>query len=131
MRRRDFVTFLGGATAWASGAYAQEPRHVIGFLSGNSDAMPGSLAAFYQGLKEKGFVERKNLSIEFRWAGGQYDRLPSLAAELVARNVSVIVAYDLPSAFAAKAATKTIPVVFGVGADPVKLGLVIASIGLA
>jgi putative tryptophan/tyrosine transport system substrate-binding protein len=124
MKRRDFMTALAGATAWASGAYAQEPRHVIGFLSGFSHATPGTLEAFYQGLKETGFVERKNLSIEFRWAGGQYDRLPSLAAELVARNVSVIIAYDIPSAFAAKEATKTIPVVFGVGADPVKLGLV-------
>jgi putative ABC transport system substrate-binding protein len=124
MRRRDFVTFLGGAMAWVSAARGQEPRQVIGFLSGASDALPGILAAFYQGLKEKGFVERKNLSIEFRWAGGRYDRLPSLAADLVARNVSVIVAYDLPSAFAAKEATKTIPVVFAAGADPVKLGLV-------
>ena len=124
MRRRDFVTFLGGATAWVATARAQEPRQVIGFLSGFSDALPGTLAAFYQGLKETGFVQGKNLSIEFRWTDGQYDRLPSLAAELVARNVSVIVAYDVPSAFAAKEATKTIPVVFGVGADPVKLGLV-------
>jgi putative tryptophan/tyrosine transport system substrate-binding protein len=124
MRRRDFVTFLGGAMTWMSAARGQEPRHVIGFLSGSSDAMPGTLAAFYQGLKETGFVERKNLGIEFRWAGGQYDRLPSLAAELVARNVSVIVAHGVPSAFAAKEATKTIPVVFVVGADPVKLGLV-------
>src|SRR5215469_6786131 len=124
MRRRDFITILAGAMAWMSAARAQEPRQVIGFLGGLSDAMPGTLAAFYQGLKETGFVERKNLSIEFRWAGGHYDRLPSLAAELVDRNVSVIVAYDLPSAFAAKAATKTIPIVFSVGADPVKVGLV-------
>jgi putative tryptophan/tyrosine transport system substrate-binding protein len=124
MKRRDFMTALAGATAWASSAYAQEPRHVIGFLSGASHPSPGTLAAVYQGLKETGFVQRKDLSIEFRWASGQYDRLPSLAAELVARNVSVIVVYDLPSAFAAKEATKTIPVVFGVGADPVKLGLV-------
>ena len=86
MRRRDFVTFLGGAMAWVSAARGQELRQVIGFLSGvSSDALPpGILAAFYQGLKEKGFVERKNLSIEFRWADGQYDRLPSLAADLVA-----------------------------------------------
>jgi putative tryptophan/tyrosine transport system substrate-binding protein len=124
MKRRDFMTALAGATAWVATARGQEPRQVIGFLSGFSDAMPGTLAAFYQGLKETGFVQRKNLSIEFRWAGGQYDRLPSLVAELVARNVSVIVAYDLPSAFAAKEATKAIPVVFGIGADPVKLGLV-------
>jgi putative tryptophan/tyrosine transport system substrate-binding protein len=124
MRRRDFVTFLGGATAWVATARAQEPRRVIGFLSGFSDAMPGSLAAFYQGLKETGFVEGRDISIEFRWADGAYDRLPSLAAELVGRNVSVITAYDLPSAFAAKAATKTIPIVFGIGADPIKVGLV-------
>jgi len=124
MRRRDFVAFLSGAMAWVAAARAQEPRHVIGFLGEVSLSSPRALAAFYQGLKETGFVEGKNLSIEFRGAGGQYDHLPSLAAELVARNVSVIVAYDLPSAFAAKEATKTIPVVFGVGADPVKLGLV-------
>jgi putative ABC transport system substrate-binding protein len=81
------------------------------------------MAAFYRGLKETGFVE-KNVSIEFRWAGGHYDRLASFAAELVARNVAVIWASDLPSAFAAKAATKTIPIVFRSGADPVKVGLV-------
>ena len=114
MRRRNFITIFVGATAWASGAYVQEPRHVIGFLSGFSDAMPGSLAAFRKGLEETGFVEGKNISIEFRWADGHYDRLPSLATELVIRNVSVILAYDLPSAFAAKAATKTIPIVFTV-----------------
>jgi putative tryptophan/tyrosine transport system substrate-binding protein len=126
MKRRDFITVLAGTTAWVATARGQEPRQVIGFLSGvSSNALPpGILAAFYQGLKEKGFVERKNLSIEFRWADGQYDRLPSLAAELVARNVSVIVALSPPAAFAAKEATKTIPVVFGFGVDPVKLGLV-------
>jgi putative tryptophan/tyrosine transport system substrate-binding protein len=86
--------------------------------------MPGTLAAFYQGLEETGFVEGKNLSIEFRWAGGHYDHLLPLAAELVARSVSVIVAADVPSSFAAKAATGTIPIVFATGADPVKLGLV-------
>ena len=110
--------------AWASGAYAQEPLNVIGFLSSFSDVVPGSLAAFRQGLKETGFVEGKNLSIEFRSADAHYDRLPSLAAELVDRNVSVINAYDLPAAFAAKVATSTIPIVFGTGADPVKAGLV-------
>jgi putative tryptophan/tyrosine transport system substrate-binding protein len=96
MRRRDFVTFLGGATVWVATARAQEPRHVIGFLSAVSDAMPGLLAAFYQGLKETGFVEGRDISIEFRGADGAYDRLPSLAAELVGRNVSVIFAYELP-----------------------------------
>jgi len=124
MKRRDFITVLVGATTWASSGYAQERRHVIGFLMGLSDALPGTLPAFYQGLKETGFVEGKNISTEFRRADGDYHRLPSLATELVARNVSVIYAYDVPSAFAAKAATTTIPIVFAVGADPVKLGLV-------
>jgi putative ABC transport system substrate-binding protein len=86
--------------------------------------MPGGLEALYQGLKETGFVEGKNISTEFRWADGRYDRLPSLAAELVGRRVSVMVTNDVPSAFAAKAVTKTIPIAFVIGADPVKLGLV-------
>src|SRR5215467_322738 len=86
--------------------------------------MPGDVATFYQGLRETGFVEGRDISVEFRWADGHYDRLPSLAAELVGRNVSVIFADDLPSAFAAKAATKTIPIVFAVGTDPIKVGLV-------
>ena len=99
---------------------------MIGYLSGFSDASPypGSLAAFYKGLQETGFVEGRNVNIEFRFADGHYDRLPSLAAELVARKVSVILAEGVPSAFAAKAATKTIPIVFLSGADPVKIGLV-------
>jgi putative ABC transport system substrate-binding protein len=126
MRRRDFITFLSGATAWVAAARAQEPRRVIGILSGfsNPDPFPGGLAAFYQGLRESGFVEGKNISTEFRRADGNYDRLPSLASELVARDVSVIWTNDVPSAFAAKAATKTIPIVFSMGADPVKIGLV-------
>jgi putative ABC transport system substrate-binding protein len=123
MRRRDFVTFLIGATAWVAEARAQEQRHVIGYLA-TSDAWPGELEAVYQGLKEIGFVVGKNISIEFRWAEGHYDRLPSFATELVDRNVSVILADGVPSVFAAKAATKTIPIVFVVGADPVKVGLV-------
>jgi putative tryptophan/tyrosine transport system substrate-binding protein len=126
MRRRDFITVLAGAAASISVARAQEPRYVIGYLSGFSDPSPypGALAAFYEGLKDTGFVEGRNISIEFRLADGHYDRLPSLAAELVARKVSVILADDVPSAFAAKAATKTIPIVFVSGADPVKIGLV-------
>jgi putative tryptophan/tyrosine transport system substrate-binding protein len=124
MRRRDFIIALASATAWMSAARGQELRHVIGHLSGRSDAAPGALLAFYQGLREIGFVEGKDISIEFRWADGHYDRLPTLAAELVDRHVSVIVATDLPSAFAAKAATKTVPIVFVTGADPIKVGLV-------
>ena len=125
MRRRDFLKFLGCAAAWVSTARGEEPSHVVGFLSAFfAPGMPGALAAFYQGLKETGFVEGKNISVEFRWADGHYDRLPTLAAELVERHVSVIFAIDLPSAFAAKAATKTPPIVFVTGADPVKAGLV-------
>jgi putative tryptophan/tyrosine transport system substrate-binding protein len=101
--------------------HAQERQHVIGHLSGRSDAVPGQMAAFYRGLKETG---SSNVSIEFHWADGHYERLPSFAAELVGHNVSVIWANDAPSAFAAKAATKTIPIVFMSGADPVKMGLV-------
>ena len=126
MKRRDFIAFLSGAMAWVAAARAQEPRHVIGFLGEVSLSSPRALAAFYQG-----FVEGKNLSIEFRGAGGQYDRLPSLAAELVARNVSVIVAYDVPSAFAAKEATKTIPIVFGSALIRLSWASWIASISLA
>ena len=125
MRRREFITLLGGAAAWVSPARAQEPRRVIGFLgSGSSDSFPGGLAAFVQGLKDTGFIEGKNISIEWRWAEGQYDRLPSLAGELVSRGVAVIVAFGAPASFAAKAATKTIPIVFVTGADPVETGLV-------
>jgi len=124
MKRRDFITIVASATAWVATARAQEPRHVIGHLSGRSDALPGAVAAFHRGLKETGFVEGRNVSIEFHWADGHYDRLPSLATELVDHNVSVIWANDVPSAFAAKAATKTIPIVFISGADPVKVGLV-------
>jgi len=125
MRRREFITLLGGAAVWASPARAQEPRRVIGFLcSGSSDSFPGPLAAFVQGLKDTGFIEGNNISIEWRWAGGQYDRLPSLAGELVSHGAAVIVGFDAPASFAAKAATKTIPIVFMTGADPVKTGLV-------
>jgi putative ABC transport system substrate-binding protein len=125
MRRREFITLLGGVAAWVSPARAQEPRKVIGFLaSGSSEAFPRWLPVFVQGLKDSGFIEGNNINIEWRWAEGQYNRLPSLAGELVSRGVAVIVAWDAPAAFAAKAATKTIPIVFGTGADPVKAGLV-------
>ena len=127
MRRREFITLLGGAAAWVSPARAQEPRLVIGFLTGfryPGPLMDVGMPAFFQGLKDAGFVEGRNISIEIRHADGHYDRLPSLAAEFVGGDVAAIFAGDLPSAFAAKAATKTIPIVFITGADPVKVGLV-------
>jgi putative tryptophan/tyrosine transport system substrate-binding protein len=125
MRRRDFITLFGYAAAWVSLARAQEPRKVIGFLSSSSpDTYPGVLAAIVQGLKDTGFIEGKNISIEWRYAEGQYNRLPSLAGELVSSGVAVIVAGGAPASFAAKAATKTIPIVFMTGADPVETGLV-------
>jgi putative ABC transport system substrate-binding protein len=125
MKRRDFMTALAGATAWIAAARAQELRRVVGVLgSASYGAFPGVEAAFIQGLKNTGFVEGTNISIEWRWAEGQYNRLPSLADELARRNVAVIVTWDVPASFAAKAATKTIPVVFAIGTDPLSLGLV-------
>jgi putative ABC transport system substrate-binding protein len=127
MRRREFITLLGGAAAWVSPARAQERRQVIGVLSGwgsHGFFAEVLMPAFVQGLKDAGFVEGRNISVEIREADGHYDRLPSLAAELVGLDVAAIFAADLPSAFAAKAATKTVPIVFGSGADPVKVGLV-------
>jgi putative tryptophan/tyrosine transport system substrate-binding protein len=125
MRRRDFVTFLSGATIWAAAARAQTSQRVIGVLgSASSGASPGTEAAFIEGLRAAGFIEGKNISIEWRWAEGQYDRLSSLAGELVGRDVAVIVTWDAPASFAAKAATKTTPIVFLTGVDPVEIGLV-------
>jgi putative ABC transport system substrate-binding protein len=129
MRRREFMTLLGGAAAWVSPARAQEPRKVIGVLSslglaGFTGFLAEYLPAFSQGLKDVGFVEGRNISIEFGLADDHYDRLPSLAAELVRRDVAAIFATDVPAAFAAKAATETIPIVFVIGADPIKVGLV-------
>ena len=126
MKRREFIGLLGGATAWVSRVRAEESRRVIGVLTGFAPGLFADVAmtAFFQGLKDAGFVEGRNISVETRQAGGHYDRLPSLAAELVGGDVAAIFAGDLPSAFAAKAATKTIPIVFITGADPVKVGLV-------
>jgi putative ABC transport system substrate-binding protein len=125
MSRREFITVLTGATAWMSLARAQEARPVIGYLSGFEHSTMDDLPFFLsEGLKATGFIEGKNVSIEFRWADGHYDRLSMLMAELVGRNVSVIHATDLPAAFVAKTATKTIPIVFVSGADPIKMGLV-------
>jgi putative ABC transport system substrate-binding protein len=127
MRRREFITLLGGTAAWPVAARAQQPvLPVIGYFSGRSPVtdMP-MLSAFRQGLAETGHVEDRNVAIEFRWAEGRYDRLPELAGDLVRRKVAVIVTSGgEATAQAAKVATSTIPIVFNTGGDPVEAGLV-------
>ena len=124
MRRRAFITLLGGAAGWPIVARAQQTRMpVIRFLNGGVHTYAPYLLGLHQGLKDAGYTEGQNVTIEYRWAEGQYDRLPAMAADLVSKNVAVIIA-NTPAARPAQAATDTIPIVFITGADPIALGLV-------
>jgi putative ABC transport system substrate-binding protein len=127
MRRRQFIGLVGGAAVWPMGARAQQPTlPVVGFLRNTSpDEATHLVAAFHAGLGETGYVEGRNVRVEYRWTGGQTNRLPAMAADLVNRQVSVIVALgSTPAVHAVKAATATIPIVFMIGTDPVELGLI-------
>jgi putative tryptophan/tyrosine transport system substrate-binding protein len=126
VRRRHLIKLFGGAAAWPLAARAQQPAMpVVGFLSSRLPTTDAPLiAVISQGLKDSGFIDGQNVAMDYRWAEGQYERLPALAAEFVNQRVAVIAAASVPSALAAKAATSTIPIVFVSGVDPVKLGFV-------
>ena len=128
MRRRDFITLLGSASVWPLSVAAQQSvMPVVGWLNSGPAGDPFFMSfasAFRAGLKDAGYIEGQNVAIDFRWGEGQYSLLPTLAAELVAKRVDVIVAGGPPAALAAKATTQTIPIIFTSGDDPVRLGLV-------
>src|SRR5262249_38761923 len=126
IRRREFSVMLGSAATWPFAARAQQPAMpVIGFVNPTSaQSFASPLSAFLKGLGEVGYVEGRNVAIEYRWAEHRNDRLPALVADLVRRRVSVIAATSTPAVIAAKAATTTIPIVFEIGSDPIQLGLV-------
>ena len=126
MRRREFITLLGGAAAWPLTASAQPVLPIIGFVHGGAaHAFPGRIAAFRAGLSEAGYVEGQNVLIEYHWLEGHFERLPAVLADLIRRRVAVIATPgSTPASIAAKSATSTIPIVFGVSEDPVALGIV-------
>src|SRR5712671_7404573 len=125
MKRRQFITLLGGAVAWPLAARAQQPVPVVGWLSaGSPDSFGANVAAFRQGLAETGYIEDQNLAIEYRWSRDRSDQLVELAADLVSRKLAVLYAVSNASAHAAKSATSAIPIVFLTGGDPVEIGII-------